>query len=177
MWITHKTFMEQIFQEMRKGVRWEWGEQDVELAQEAGKKLILHVSANDLNVKERDSTFNMLSFMEAHIDVFGMKAMWETYRSCKPFLSEKQRNKFKWLPEICPAETCLKPRPNFNSNIDSNTEFYRTLVSDWSNESFTPHTGWYTSGSGERVYQFAGDAPDYTACSTSWCGLCGRCDY
>jgi hypothetical protein len=43
-------------------------------------------------------------------------------------------------------------------------------------EPFTPSTGWYSTGDGDRVFCFEGGSPDYTACGSE-CGYCGRCQY
>lgn len=47
---------------------------------------------------------------------------------------------------------------------------------DSSEDMFTPETGYYMTGDGERVFAFRGEAPDFTACSQE-CGYCGRCSY
>ena len=41
---------------------------------------------------------------------------------------------------------------------------------------FTPTSGWYSTGEGDRVWCMEGEEPDYTACGSE-CGYCGRCQY
>lgn len=47
---------------------------------------------------------------------------------------------------------------------------------DDENDEFTPSSGWYSTGQGDRVWCNVGEGPDYTACD-SGCGYCGRCHY
>ena len=57
-------------------------------------------------------------------------------------------------------------------DVGLDPEFY----DDSSEDMFTPETGYYMTGDGERVFAFRGEAPDFTACSQE-CGYCGRCSY
>lgn len=52
----------------------------------------------------------------------------------------------------------------------------RHFYDDSSEDMFTPETGYYMTGDGERVFAFRGEDPDFTACSQE-CGYCGRCSY
>ena len=43
-------------------------------------------------------------------------------------------------------------------------------------DEFTPHSGYYYTGTGDYVYCFQGDQKDCLACDLE-CGYCGRCPY
>lgn len=62
---------------------------------------------------------------------------------------------------------------------EEDTESWRRDLSDnygQAEEEFTPHSGSYRTGQGDRVYCMQGEAEDFTACDKE-CGYCGRCQY
>jgi hypothetical protein len=64
--------------------------------------------------------------------------------------------------------------PSRRSSLYESYDDYRDYERD--DEDFTPYTGYYSTGTGDRVFAFAGEDPDYTACDKE-CGYCGRCTY